>query len=355
MDHDDLPQELPELQVTVLGEVSPATSELARSTLAEVLAESGGHIRTAQVRLARMRRQEGRPATAQALVDVDGQFVRAQVAAHTMTEAIALLRERLTVQLTRLEWARHWDPGYDVEGSGPLEWREGTEGAHRPVRVMLPKEERGIVRRKAYDLVTQTVDRAALTMEMMDYDFHLFTEFGSGQDSVVYRFGPGPFRLAQLDPQPERVTASAIPVNLLKTPAPVLTEDEAKARLGETEYPFVFFKDASTGRGTVLYWRYDGHYGLVSAAAAAGAAQDAARTAASEVAEPTPLPAAQRRPDSLGERVEALEGRVAALADALDTLTTGLESGPGEPADPEEVRRAARLARELLIAAGFRR
>jgi Sigma 54 modulation/S30EA ribosomal protein C terminus len=27
--------------------------------------------------------------------------------------------------------------------------------------------------------------------------------------------------------------------------------------------PFLFFVDAETGRGNVLYHRYDGHYGLI--------------------------------------------------------------------------------------------
>jgi hypothetical protein len=28
-------------------------------------------------------------------------------------------------------------------------------------------------------------------------------------------------------------------------------------------WPFVFFRDPTTGRGSVLYHRYDGHYGLL--------------------------------------------------------------------------------------------
>ncbi|WP_052442391.1 sigma 54 modulation/S30EA ribosomal C-terminal domain-containing protein [Streptacidiphilus neutrinimicus] len=372
MDHEDRPQGLPELQVAVLGELSPSTSDLARSTVEEVLAESRLPVRSAQVRLARSRHKEGRAAVAQALVDVDGRLVRAQVAAHTMTDAIALLRARLTVQLTRLEWARRWEPGYDVDGSGPLDWRDGTEAVRRPVRLDLPRGERTVVRRKNFTLAEETVDQAALTMEMMDYDFRLFTESGSGQDSVVYRFGPGPFRLAQLAPQPERLAPFALPVSVLKTPAPVLTEDEARERLDATDYPFLFFRDAETGRGSVLYGRYDGHYGLISpvpsgAPVRPGAAGTAAPAAAAPAAAPVTGPAVAvsgkagaSRPtghdqEALRERVELLEGQVTALAEVLDQLTGGLESVPGAPVDPDEVRRTARLAREMLLAAGFGR
>ncbi len=35
-----------------------------------------------------------------------------------------------------------------------------------------------------------TVDEAALEMDLLDYDFHLFTEKGTGSAGVVYRGGP---------------------------------------------------------------------------------------------------------------------------------------------------------------------
>jgi hypothetical protein len=215
-------------------------------------------------------------------------------------------------------------------------------------------------------------------MEMMDYDFHLFTESGSGQDSVVYRFGPGPFRLAQLDPRPELIAPYSFPVNLLKTPAPVLTAKEAQDRLDATDYPFLFFRDATTGRGSVLYARYDGHYGLVTAtfeasavpvvaetgttgttAAASGTAGTAEATGPVAAVGSDGPGAAVVGEDpgrgALGERLAALEGRVAALAEALDQLAGGLEAPPGTPVDLEELRRSASLAREMLLAAGFRR
>lgn len=42
---------------------------------------------------------------------------------------------------------------------------------------------------------------------------------------------------------------------------PTLSVAAAVERLSVTEEPFVFFVDAATGHGTVLYHRYDGHYG----------------------------------------------------------------------------------------------
>ena len=42
----------------------------------------------------------------------------------------------------------------------------------------------------------------------MGYDFHLFTEAGTGQDSVLYRSGPTGYRLAQLVPRRKRLGAA---------------------------------------------------------------------------------------------------------------------------------------------------
>jgi hypothetical protein len=345
----------PEVQVTVLGDLSPATTELARATLQDLLAEVRQPVRSAQVRLTRMWQKADRPAVAQALVDVDGRLVRAQVATHTMTETIALLRARLAVQLARLEWASQGHTAADSEGTGPQEWREGTEPIQRPVRLLLPKGERSISRRKQFPLARQTVDQAAFVMETMDYDFHLFTESGSGQDSVIYRFGPGPFRLAQVDPHPDELDPVSVAVHVLKAPAPVLTPEEAKERLDASEHPFVFFTDSTTGRGSILYGRYDGHYGLITPAEAAEAAEGAAGapTAAGATRTPAAVPGRPRDLEGTIERVEVLEAQVQALAEALLDLVHGLEETPGGPADPQRVQRSVRQAHDLLLTQGL--
>lgn len=47
---------------------------------------------------------------------------------------------------------------------------------------------------------------------------------------------------------------------------PELTVAEAMERLAADRETFVFFVNALTGRGNVIYRRYDGHYGLVTPA-----------------------------------------------------------------------------------------
>ena len=42
---------------------------------------------------------------------------------------------------------------------------------------------------------------------------------------------------------------------------------DAVSKMDELNHRFLFFTDASSGRGAVLYLRYDGHYGLIEPAA----------------------------------------------------------------------------------------
>jgi hypothetical protein len=41
---------------------------------------------------------------------------------------------------------------------------------------------------------------------------------------------------------------------------------EAEERLDASHEPFVFFVNVDSGRGNVVYRRYDGHYGLITPA-----------------------------------------------------------------------------------------
>jgi Sigma 54 modulation/S30EA ribosomal protein C terminus len=122
-----------------------------------------------------------------------------------------------------------------------------------------------VVRHKSYALARQTPDEAAADAELMDYDFHLFTEKSTGQDTVIYRAADG-YRLALAHPPngwPGPVDPS---VTVSKIPAPRLSATEAAIRLDATGQPVLFFVNAGTGRGNLLYHRYDGNYGLIAPA-----------------------------------------------------------------------------------------
>ena len=63
-----------------------------------------------------------------------------------------------------------------------------------------------------------------------------------------------------LDPE---VAERPLPVEIDPTPAPRLTTDEAVEHLDVSGAPFVFYQEAESGRGMVVYRRLDGHYGAI--------------------------------------------------------------------------------------------
>lgn len=206
-----------------------------------------------------------RPFVAQANLDVGGRPVRAQVAAKTAAESLDRLKDTLRERLARV--ARDWETR---RGAQPVaeagEWRHSREPADRPEYFPRPPEEREVVRHKSYELSRATPDEAVFDMDMMDYEFHLFTDLDTGQDSVVYHAGPTGHRLAQVEPTPMPERPSAVALSVSTRAAPGLTQAEAIERLNVTGLPFLFYADEASGRGRVLYRRYDGHYGLITPA-----------------------------------------------------------------------------------------
>jgi len=261
----DLPGVL-DVRVTTHGQL-PGAEDYARTKIGEL-----GHLTHEPVLDAHVKLSEhGDPAVArrvlaQANLDVNGRLVRAQVEGSTAREAIDRLEARLRHRLERS--AEHWEA---KRGGLPRpaahEWRHQSEPAHRPDYFPRPESDRHIMRHKSYSLPNSTVEEAADEMEALDYGFHLFTEEGTGQDSVLYREGPTEYRLAQVNPEfVDKLAPFEMPLTISPQPAPRLTVDEAIERIGLLGLPFLFFVDAARDRGSVLYHRYDGHYGLIAPA-----------------------------------------------------------------------------------------
>ncbi len=205
-----------------------------------------------------------RPAVAQVNVDLNGRPIRAQANAATMREAIETLGDKLRIKLERA--ARNWAKiRGGLPADEPGEWRHQSVPAQRPPYFPRPLEERGVVRRKSYGLARLTPDEAVADMELLDYDFHLFTERSTNQDSVIYRSNGG-YRIAQVRPKPGKLGPLGDELSVSELPAPKLDLDAAAARLEEFGRPFLFFQNAETGRGNLIYHRYDGDYGLITPA-----------------------------------------------------------------------------------------
>ena len=249
MSHTTVEVEQSEIRLVLRGEVPVEDGRYARAKIAALTAKFHVPVLFARVKLTQSTNPSARrPALAQVNVEVNGRPVRAQVAAEDMREAVDLLMARLQSRLQHvvdLRTARHNGGHRD----------RAAETGHEDRLESLP-EDREVVRHKTYSAASTTSDEAAVEMELMDYDFHLFTDSVTGQDSVVYRDGLGGHRTDRLDGSTET------------PPAPTLSLAEARERLQASGAAFVFFADQATGRGNVLYRRLDGHYGLITPARA---------------------------------------------------------------------------------------
>jgi hypothetical protein len=124
-------------------------------------------------------------------------------------------------------------------------------------------DERQVLRHKSYTLARRTPWAAVFELEAMDYDFHLFKDARTGRDSVIYRSAEtGGYGLLSSGAAPEPETG----LSVSGFPAPELTLAAARDKLDLSGQPFVFFTDPATGRGGLLYHRFDGHYGLITPA-----------------------------------------------------------------------------------------
>jgi len=205
-----------------------------------------------------------RPAIAQVNADLNGRLVRAQAAGETMRAAVEHACDRLRIRLERS--ARNWQA---VRGGrpvpGPGEWRHQSLPTPRLPYFPRPPGERAVARRKSYALARQTAEEAAADVELMDYDFHLFTERSTGEDTVIYRTADG-YRLALAHARNQSLGTVDPWITVSKMPAPRLSVTEAAARLEAAGQSFLFFVNAGTGRGNLIYHRYDGNYGLITPA-----------------------------------------------------------------------------------------
>lgn len=188
---------------------------------------------------------------AQVNAEVDGRRIRVQEAASGLGDSLDRVSESLRGRIRAVTgaWApRPW-PGLRTAASG------GPDGDAAPgLRV---------VRHKEPALVWCSPEAAARTMDAMDYDIHLFTDPATETDAVVYRVGPTGYRLARTVPAgpPGRRTS---PITLSPYGAPRLTQAQAVDRLAGAELPFLFFAHPDSGRGRVLYRRFDGGLGLIA-------------------------------------------------------------------------------------------
>lgn len=248
--------------VVVRGDVPHEMVSYGRAKLAEIIRAASVPVLAAELRLLR----HGDPATArpydvEVSLDLDGMPVRAHCRARTMTEALdqafARVRRRVDAALERPRSLRFRERESDS-------WHHLAAKTFRPDHFERPVDERKVVRRKTFALDRQSIDDAVLDLELLDHDFLLFVHDVTGGDAVVAR-DDGGYVMSERTPATGAIAAAVAPVHAAAPPVE-RTVEEAEMLLDATDLPFVFFVDAFTGRGNVVYRRYDGHYGVITPA-----------------------------------------------------------------------------------------
>jgi ribosome-associated translation inhibitor RaiA len=250
-----------EISFVIEGPVSQAARARAEEVLRDLAAMAPRPVIFARAKLTA---DESRPPNerhiAQAVIDVSGVLLRAQVAESTMIEAVNLVGKRLDRRVRDLIRRRD-DANTRTPAAEPGTWRSGDLPSARPDFFPRSPGEREIVRRKTWSGDRTSITEALFDLYALDHRFFLFTDVADGVDSVVYE-DDGEVKLRRLTGDvPDGL--EDFEIGVIEAPAPEMTDEEAADRVDSSNEPFVFYKDSATGRGAVLYRRYDGHYGLV--------------------------------------------------------------------------------------------
>lgn len=250
------------------GPIDPAARDIARSMVSGLVEVAPRPVLFARVKL---RAEESRPdeerVIAQGTLDISGTIVRAQTTAPTPVQAIAALEHRLDRRMRRVR-DRRQDAERRPPQTPPGEWRSGDLPTSRPSFFPRPREEREIVRRKSFAPDELSVEEALFDLDVLDHRFLLFRDQADGEDSIVFESGDEVLLRRVSGGTPPPRSERPLPVEVDPTPAPEMSEDEAISSLEAAgpEQDHFYFRNAATNRGTAVYRRYDGHYGLVEPA-----------------------------------------------------------------------------------------
>ncbi|MEM8748015.1 MAG: hypothetical protein AAGF91_15045 [Actinomycetota bacterium] len=250
--------------ISTSGVVTDGEQSRAVDAVSAALADIDRPVRRCVIRLEhRTDPHHVRRAVARLSVDLDGRRVQSHAEDESVDQAATTAANKLHERLRKLV-----DKVQDARRHGDrLTSLDEDQRAHVPT-VERDDSEREVVARHHQGPPDATLDEAAFDLDALGYRFHVFVDVSSGDDALVrydesdelvVQFASGPPDTYGQDPV-------AVSVRLDERPAPELDLVSAREMLHVGEIDHVFFRDTATGRGAILYRRYDGHDGLVSTA-----------------------------------------------------------------------------------------
>lgn len=262
-DIDESPDDSEMIQVVARGNISEAARNYAEDRIGRLLDNVTWPLLFARVKLTTLDKPSvEQPAMAEATIEFDRLLVRAHSTGTSFEEACNRVADRLDAQIrSHRDRQRHRPVG---QPATPGTWRHGNLGRTVTSYFDRPEEEREVVRHKSFAPEEMTVDEAAWDMALLDYDFFLFVELGSGDDSLIERSDDGSLTLHRLLPDVELTLSTATEIKTADAAPPELAVSEAIAAMNASDGRLLFFRNRETDRANVVYRRYDGHYGLIT-------------------------------------------------------------------------------------------
>lgn len=250
------------IHVVVGDRIDPAGAAYAEKRLIEVAERVDRQLLFGRIKLRRVHnRDRNHLISAEATLEWPHLLIRAHAASSTMTEAVDLVSRRLH---SRLEHAKRHPRALPKSERLP----EGLNAAERSDVFSDTSRSQGVerelVRHKSFAPEDMTVDEAAWDMALLDYDFFLFVDLATGQDTLLERAAGGDLTLRNVTGEFGQAPSTVNDIEIIERvagPKPVST---AMDYLDQSDDSRLFFLNTATNRANVIYRRHDGHFGLIT-------------------------------------------------------------------------------------------
>ncbi len=182
-------------------ELTPALRDYTQSKLERAVQHYNDMVKEADVHLSVARNPRVPQQTAEVTVFANGTVIRAQERSENLYASIDLVASKLSRQLRRFK-ERHSDHhhsnGHRASATPPTD----AIAADAPIdgslldgkEVQLPDPG---VRRKYFAMPPMSLEEARHQLDVIDHDFYLFREAGTGELQVIYRRNHGGYGVIQ--------------------------------------------------------------------------------------------------------------------------------------------------------------
>jgi putative sigma-54 modulation protein len=181
-------------------DITPAIKEYTETKLNRAISHFDGIVKEADVHLSVARNPRVPQQTAEVTVFANGMVIRAQERSENLYASIDMVATKLSRQLTRYKDRLQERTQGPVHRSAAAE-EAGAATLPNPGDTLTDGLEAAVphrgVRRKYFAMPAMELEEALHQLDLIDHDFYMFRDAGTGQIQVVYRRNHGGFGVIQ--------------------------------------------------------------------------------------------------------------------------------------------------------------